>query len=427
MTGRWWWAVTLGLTCALPLRSQEPPWNIQFSAFGTVGAAESSTNQVGFRREITEVDGAYRKPSWSVDTRFGAQMSIKLDPTLFATFQAISKYRYDGTYKPDISNASLTWNPMPGLQVRGGVINFHEVPSGEYIDAGYTYLWVRPPVECFGISPITKFAGVDLIGTIPLGGDTSLEPKIYVGRTLEKSQIDHVGPFNLSGGKILGGWLRLLSGAWRIRLGAGVIRTANPLPDPVPAMQGALRTFAGALGDPKLDVAASNLDVVGTTTWGVEADVVWEDGPHQGQALISSGSSSAYLSPGATYGYISYGYRIRQVVPYVLFSRIVSNRIPRMDLNSLGQVTGPMAPLAQGLAATINAITDSLGEDQHTLATGLRWDFATKADLKFQVERVHANGTAGLFYVPNPQAPFTWNGRMWVYSVTMDFVLGGGR
>jgi len=114
-------------------------------------------------------------------------------------------------------------------------------------------------------------------------------------------------------------------------------------------------------------------------------------------------------------------------VPYGLYSRDHTARIPNLDMHSLYQAPGPLAPAALGLAGIVNSITAGPGEDQYTFAAGLRWDFAPKADFKFQVEHLQSHGATGLFYNPQPQLPFTWNGRMWVYTVTMDFILGGAR
>jgi hypothetical protein len=371
---------------------------------------------VGFRRDVTQPGGVFRKPDWSVDSRFGAQMSIKLDPSLFTTFQVISRYRYDGTYHPDLSEACVTWLPAPGLQLRGGLINIHETTTGEYLDAGYTYLWARPPVEAYGLTPITKLTGFDFLYDLHLGGDTTLETELYAGRTVEKAQIDHVGPFDLSGGNAGALSFKLITGPWKFRLVGATLKSGRNLPQPVPTIQDALTTFGTVLAAPELFKAADSLNTQGTTTWALVGSVVFENGPWQAQAYASSGSSSASL-----------GYRIKDVVPYGMFSRIVSGRVPRLDMHSLYTAPGPLAPVAQFLAATVNSVTDGPGEDQYTLTAGLRWDFAPKADLKFQIENIRAHDATGLFYNPQPQVPFSWNGRMWVYTITMDFILGGAR
>jgi len=332
------------VAAALPLLAQDPPWDINFSAFGTLGAAESSTNQVGFRRDIAQPDGVYRKPNYAVDSRFGAQMSIKLDPSLFTTFQVISRYRYDGSYHPDLSEACVTWLPAPGLQLRGGLVNVHETTTGEYLDAGYTYLWARPPVEAYGLTPLTKYLGIDFLDDLHLGGDTTLETELYAGRTVEKAQIDHVGPFDLSGGDLISLSLKIISGPWKYRLVGGTIKSGRNLPQPVPTIQGALSTFGTLLAAPELFKAADSLNVQGTGTWALTGSVVYEDGPWQGQAFLSSGSSSAYLTPGGVYGYTSLATASRTWCPTASTRATIRPAFPTWTCTPCTRLQAPWLP-----------------------------------------------------------------------------------
>jgi hypothetical protein len=60
--------------------------------------------------------------------------------------------------------------------------------------------------------------------------------------------------------------------------------------------------------------------------------------------------------------------------------------------------------------------------DQYTWSTGLRWDFADHADLKLQVDRVHARRSPILYDVEPG-----YQGQFYVMSAVVDFVFGGGQ
>ncbi len=66
--------------------------------------------------------------------------------------------------------------------------------------------------------------------------------------------------------------------------------------------------------------------------------------------------------------------------------------------SSLAPVAGPAAARqAQMLAGYATYAANQLRFDQSTFGVGLRWDFASNAALKFQVDRFHVrqNGGAG--------------------------------
>jgi hypothetical protein len=409
------------------LPAQDSPWKPSFSAFGTLGEAQSSTDLVEFRANPDQLRGLTRKPSYFLDTRFGLQASMELDPTLFATVQVVSRYRFDGTYRPLFTLATLTWNPLPALKVRGGVFPLDAVPSGEYPDVGYSCLWVRPPVETF-LGARNPIVGLDLRATFPAGANSTLEWRGFGGRYLGSVAVDHVGPMSIAGAPDLGTWLKFSRGPWQARVTASLIGNTHSFPQPIPTLQAVLQALAVELHDPQLNQAAADLWTEGRNTWGMEADLTFQQGPVQAEALLAGIRSHAYLIPPDRFGYISLGYRVGQVVPYGVFARNVSERVQPMPLGILPAITaGPLAPVAQGIVASLTNAVDQTAKDQNTYSLGLRWDFSRHADLKFQVDTVRAHNAWGLEYNPSPDPAATWNGHMTVTSVCLDFILGGGR
>jgi hypothetical protein len=423
------WCLLAGLVAARPGHAQEPVQNLQLSAFGTLGEARSSTDLVGFRRDAGQFDGVMTRPSPDVDSRLGSQLSAKISPTLLGTFQVLSSYRYDGTFKPLVTNASLTWAPLPGLQLQGGLLAYtmDALPTGDNTDVGHTYLWVRPPAEVFGNLGNTRAAGLRVSWNTLLGESTTLQLDASGGRLQGAVPIDHWGPWYITGNPYYKWSVRIINGPWRARLSQTHTDNRAGLPQPVPTLQTELRGFAAFLQDPRIAQAAEALEAVDRYANQVSADLAWEQGPWQAQAILAKATTNfATSSPLTWHGLASLGYRAGPVVPYVMFARNVGGHIAVPDLGSLSSVTGPLAPEAGALAGVMRQVFTARNTDQSTVSAGLRWDFSAHADLKFQVDRVHAHNATGLVYVPVSGAG-GWDGNMTVVSATLDFVIGTGR
>jgi hypothetical protein len=61
--------------------------------------------------------------------------------------------------------------------------------------------------------------------------------------------------------------------------------------------------------------------------------------------------------------------------------------------------------------------------NEHTIALGLRWDFATNFDTKLQVEQVRLDSLDDTAAFANIQADAKPGDKAHVVSLTLDFVL----
>ena len=420
----------------MPLQAQEQSRNLQFSAFGTLGVAGTDTHTVGYRRDGTQPFwlAAIDKPSFDMDTRFGVQLSSKLGEHWLATLQVVSRPRYDGTYKPMPSVACLAWNPGGNFQARAGYLPYDVLPNGDFSNIGYTYLWVRPPADVFGTLNITRLRGVELSQGFSLGSGASLQVRGYFGESADQVPAGgDLGVWDLAGGRVWGGALKVQAGPWRGRVAYSYFKLPRNLPQ-VPslvAFQNGLRSVGSLLDDPRLAAAAAAVDQKGVAVRSLQAGGAWEQGPYQVQGtFLHSSSPHNFTYPTRDAGFVSFGYRLGDVVPFVTFSRVVTDRPSIPDVGALGALPpqyGALVPIGKALVGVLNQFAISTVADQHTLSAGLRWDFAEKADLKFQIDRVRANHSIGGVVSYDTARPDVWNGRMTVMSITLDFIFGGGR
>lgn len=176
-----------------------------------------------------------------------------------------------------------------------------------------------------------------------------------------------------------------------------------------------LATDLASFGDPQLDQAAAALRFPGGILQWYMAGLTWESGPYQAQAMLSHVSSDRIVMPSNWAGLVSLGYRVGQVVPYGLWSRVGSKEPQVPDL---GDLYASGDPSAAALADMVTAMVLSVPSNQSTVAAGLRWDFRTSMDFKFQVDRIQSRNRNTLWDQIQPQ----WNGRATVLTAVVDFV-----
>ena len=158
---------------------------------------------------------------------------------------------------------------------------------------------------------------------------------------------------------------------------------------------------------------------------------MWESGPCQVQGILAHRSASNHLLfPTTRAGFLSFGYRRGQVVPYAMVARGVSDRPAVPDVGNLGSLPpsyGPLVEDGQVAVAGLKALAAANAMDQYTWSAGLRWDVRDGVDLKVQADRIRAHHSVNPQVTFDPTSPAAWDGRMTALSVTLDFIFGGGR
>ena len=152
------------------------------SGFGTLGGPYNLDGQAGFIRDKTQPEGARGDGvDWAIDSRLGLQATWRPSEDFESTLQLVSKYRNDGGYRPQVTWAFLKYAFDPDAQVRVGRLGYDIYLLAESRDVGYSYLWVRPPVDSFGQVYNSYFDGLDLTLANSLG-DGVLRGKLFLGQ-----------------------------------------------------------------------------------------------------------------------------------------------------------------------------------------------------------------------------------------------------
>ena len=384
-------ACVLAQSIALPaIAESESAFSLQ--GFGTLGVARTTTDDVEFVRDLSQPRGIGKEWSPLVDSVLGLQGAWRIDPQLEAVLQVTSRYRYDQTFYPEVAWAYLKYDLTPNLSLRAGRLGTEFFMMADSRWVGYSFLAARPPGDYFWYLPFYSIHGADAAISVPLGENT-IRAKAFYGHS--NGQIPLADEqWEIAGSPMIGGYLEYQMDAWQLRASYANIKFKNDLP-----ISAVMRKL---IGRGMTGAEAAFLSARNTRTHYYSLGIVYDQGPWQAQLMlnhIEQGSNALESSDG---GYLLAGYRVDQVTPYLGYSWVLSRQHGK-PLNAL--------------AAYV--MEDSHSEQQTTFL-GMRWDVAKSIALKAQWDLVRGDSTSIFPYRQDHRE--TWNGKMDVFTLTMDFI-----
>lgn len=150
----------LSLVC-MTLVMQATHAEVTFQGFASfVGGAlvnEDDTSYLGYENRI----------EFDKNSLYALQASSDMGEGLTVTGQLIA--RGTENYKPEFEWLYVSKNLTPTLNAKMGRIRTPFYMFSEYLEVGYTYHWIRPPIELYA-SQVTNMDGVSFLYNLPLGG-----------------------------------------------------------------------------------------------------------------------------------------------------------------------------------------------------------------------------------------------------------------
>jgi hypothetical protein len=391
-------------------RAEDPPASIlSFSGFGTLGLVHSSEGNADFVASSTsQASGAGFSHNWSadVDSRLGVQVTADFSTRISAVVQVISEENADNTYLPHVEWLNVKYRFTPDFYVRVGRIALPSFMVSDYRKVGYANPWVRPPIEVYGLVPVTTNDGIDASYRLGVGQFTNTTQVTY-----GQSDITETTGNVDKARRVWGVSDTVERGALTVRAsylhGNVTVPSINPL-------FAAYRQFGPegiALSD-KYDSDATPFDFIGVGgiydagRWFVMAE--WG----------TTDSHSALGKRSAWYG--SGGYRFGKITPYATYAETKAKSNTSDPGLDPAHYPPELAGAIGGLNAGLNALLRTI-PIQKTLSVGARWDFRKSMDLKLQYEHIQLGaGSAGL--LGNVQPAFQPGGSLNVFSAAVDFV-----
>ncbi len=436
----------LAFSAPLHADAGEDGTRVRFSGFGTLGLAHTQGDGAAFIRDLTQPKGAANRGlSWELDSRLGVQANYKPLNQLEVVAQIVSRYRNENNFDPELTWGFLKYTANETLELRAGRVGFDALLSADSRDIGYSMLWARPPVDYYGHLFFSYIDGGDIALRMPVGSGVS-RLKLYSGVTRGRASLlaeqrewagnQTTAPIgsvqDMDGSRGHGGFVDYQDNRWNVRFGIARLKILKDFP---PGRMGSLnfmrRQADLAFADGDTDQAralTAFLDdalVLGKTITYKTLGIGYENGPLQTQMALGRMSGNSLLVANSRAGFISAGYRMENLTPYLVLSAIRSKRSSRAD-ELQGLTTNAIASIANFMVSAPRA-------DQNTLSLGVRYDIANNTALKIQMDVIdNKNCSPVSLPVTGPatscapprywaRVPVSWDGRANVYSAVLDF------
>ncbi len=302
----------------------------------------------------------------------------------------------------------MKWRATDSLSVRVGRISAPTFFLSDTRLVGYAQPFVRPPVEVYGVNPVTRNDGIDVMHNAQIGPVQNSAQAFY-GVT------DARVPAATS--KTKPGWGLNDTVQWGdLSVRAGY--SSNRMELKSAAYQQLLDAYSGlaqVLPAP-LNAEAARIaqtyDNNGKTVQFISLGANYDPGKYFVMAEFVDVRGAATLADSRDW-YVAGGWRLGSFTPYLMYAQARGNVPvePGIPLPSL-------APLNAGLNM---AIDNGPSGSQNTVSLGLRWDFARNMALKGQYDYVQTTrNSAGRF--ENVQPAFVRGSSVNLFSVALDFV-----
>jgi predicted porin len=383
-----------------------PRWT--FGGFGTLGAVHSSESAADFSANVLNPGDAGHSRAWSagVDSRLGMQLGVNLDSSWSAVLQLVSERTLRGGYAPRVEWANVQYQATPDLSLRVGRIALPLLLTGDYRKAGYALPWVRPPVEMYGLIPLSSSDGVDASYRWRAGDANNLT-QAFFGRTdLPVSATARAQARALSGlsNTTTAGALTVRASFMTTRLSVGI---ARELFDGLRAFgpQGAALADRYDVNDVRAEVTALGFN--------------YDPGAWFAMGEIGRMNARSYLGD-KTSAYLSAGYRFGDATPYLTYAASRANTATSTAGLDLAALPPPLAAAGARLNAGLNQLLAAIPR-QRSVGAGVRWDLCPDYALKLQYDRITPQqGSYGTFI--NVQPGFRSGRPIAVVSAALDFV-----
>jgi hypothetical protein len=390
-------ALLSGLVLQPVSHADEGNWfddRLVIKGFGTLGLARSDSDAAEYVRDLSQPRGLTTNWSARVDSILGLQANLKLGAQTEGVLQLISRYRYDGSYRPEVSWAFLRHDFTPDFQMRVGRLGteFYMLADSRLI--GYANLTVRPPPDFYGPLVFSYFDGVDASASMSIGNDL-LRAKLFYGKSPETTPFYDRITWNLDGSRLMGGHLDYFTGPWQFRIAHAEVKfSSHELP---------LHVLAGF----DISSAYPELSTINKTSRFDSLGVVYDKGPLKVQAMLGRIRHESESYEDSRAGFVIGSYRIGKFTPYIGLSKAKS---------VASKITTVLGVPAMDTAALL--LPTATHMNQHTVTIGTRWDFHQNWALKLQYDAIRSKqDSVFLFRGPAPH----WDGRMNVLSATLDF------
>ena len=398
-----WLACALGLLLCLDAAQVLAIEGVKVNGFLTAGATYGDTapctttipcTKGPERGDVSQDGNIANKVGFMNDSRFGLQISAKINPKVDLTGQLLARAK-DNNYNMKADWAFVTYHVNDPLSIRAGKLKLTTFLISDYIEVGYAYPWIRPPQEVYYSNPISTINGLDMLYRVNLGSFSVLVQPYFGTSSGEQALVPQ---------EVVGGVPQVMAtstpGIWTFTPSPkGTVIYTDFSADNMYGINvsGGTDAFTLRAGYLTTQVSAPAFNVFykyakfgsvgGTMDW--RNVVLYAE---YFQRKIEQYANTAF--PDQKGWYTTLGYRFGKFLPNVTFAKLEDNN------NPVGPGYG--VPLMQS-----------------SVTGGLRYELGTGADIKLEAEEVTPDkGTRGLLIGPLPVG----KSHEMIYSLAVDLV-----
>jgi predicted porin len=406
-------ATMLALPLAVSTAYAQDTSAVRISGFGTGALTWTNNDDAQFVRP-NQPSGAKKNPVTSVDSNLGLQADYTVNSWLSLTGQGLVHKDGEDDYGAELSWAFAKAKLSDNLSVRVGRMGLPAFMISDYRNVGYANTFLRPPSEVYSQVPLNSFDGADVTWQQEFA-DTTFTAQLGLGRSKT----------TLTGGSdALATRLKALSltaehGPFTLRFGRTQADITVENSPSLVSLAGNFTKAGAALGIPQLTDMGMLINKPkekgSFTSVGLSMDwnnVVAQTEYAKRRLETYSGDTNSWYALG--------GYRFGKFLPYYSHAKLsvlgdFTNTVPTACPAGYPAACGATVRTLYGTVEALRA--SAQGGSQSTDSIGVRWDFMSSADLKFQIDRVKPQGK-GLFAQPTA----TFHGPVTVGAVAVDFV-----
>lgn len=404
---------------------ESSPSMFSFYGFGTLGVVHTDERYADFVGTAFQPNGAGFTRAWAlgVDSKLGLQVNAQFTSQLLAVVQVISQLRYDGSWTPQVEWANIKYQIAPELSVRAGRFVAMPFLVSDTRLVGYTYTWIRPPLELYGMLPVTNMDGVDAAYRLHSGA-VSHSLSVAYGRT----DLNFALGGELKARDFIQASDAMEYGSFTVRIGYTSLRIRTDIPG-YEALFSGFEQFgaeASAAGFAAIGAQATNLGAAyvaeGASTYSASLATVGASYDPGNWLLMSEWAKSVNgaLVANSTAWYVTGAYRFKRLTPYLTVGQVEARR-----KDAPGIATAGLPPSLAEAAAMLNggrtAVLTAFAPSQSSVSLGVRWDVVKDIDLKLQFDRVRLDSNSN-GRLENVQPGFRPGDQVNVFSLAMDFV-----
>lgn len=383
----------------------EVEWD--FSGFASIGAGKLSNDSLEFMD--------YTGDEWSMDSdsAVALQAIMQTGDRWSVTGQVLAKgftFGEYSPYEPRLEWLFASYELTPELRVRGGRLRLPYFVYSESIEIGYSYPWVRPPIEMYAnfLEPFANFDGVDLTWQKAIG-EFDNEFKVFAGSAEAEYRGREVDVEKTAGFAALTRWEEF---SFRYCYNWSRMSIYDPeLQLPIDSYLYA-EEIATSFGIPGAQIFGDIADTLRLDSKVYQYHGFGAQWEHGAWTIIAE--KLATQGPGKQFSFENDGWYLtvaRQIddwMPYVSVGEYRSEMDPKINRRVLASYSVIPAGFSADLdflrSETVAGISD-LSVYHRSATLGVRYDFHSNAAIKLETEYFNFQSTGQMLFDGSEEEP----------------------